>query len=118
MEKDRERVKNRDHEEKGLQDKKQKELKQKPTTDSYYLSSPQYMPSSRGDTVSRAITDILVSAPDQQEDEKDKEKPIEEEDKDTESDRICLKYKTEKRENNRYEIMFMFIVYCLFITYI
>ena len=53
-------------------------------TDSYYPPSPQYMPSSTGDTVTPDLTDTLVPAPDQPEVEE--EKLVQEEDKDTESD--------------------------------
>ena len=68
---------NRKYEEKGL-----KELKQKPISDSYYPPSPQYMPSSEGNTATPALTDTLVPAPKQEEEEK----PVDKEDKDTDYD--------------------------------
>ena len=66
--------------------KELKEPEQKPITDSYYTPSPQYMPSFEDDTVTPALMDTLVPAPDPQvkEDEKFNDRPIEEEDKDTE----------------------------------
>ena len=57
-----EREKSRQHEVKEL-----KELKQKPITDSYYLPIPQYTPSSTGDTLTPALMDTLVPAPEQEE---------------------------------------------------
>ena len=49
-----------------LEEKELKELNQKPITDYYYAPSPQYMPSSKGDTVTPALMDTLVPAPEQE----------------------------------------------------
>ena len=70
---------------KNLRDKNQKELKTKAHNRLFiYPPNPQYTPNFGGDTVAPVLTDTLVSAPDKGIEEE--EKPIEEEDRDNESD--------------------------------